>query len=212
MIQFKILFSSIFKKLLMSLTGLCFILFLFIHILGNTSIFGGQAAFNKYVHNLHSLGIFISLSEIILLIFFITHVLFGTTLFIQNQSSRPKKYYIKKNDRLSTTWAQVMPYTGFLLLFFLIIHLINFRFQNLEITPLYQILTNTLSNPINIIFYSIAVIILSLHIGHGFWSAFQTLGLNHPKYIFYIKSFSYIISIFVGISFLYILFFIYFIN
>ena len=88
--------SSIGKKLLMAVTGLCFCGFLAMHLAGNLTIYGGGEAFNAYAEKLHSLGALLTVSEFGLLFFALVHVGMGLLLFFENRKARPVSYAVKK--------------------------------------------------------------------------------------------------------------------
>lgn len=178
-----ILGTSIGKKLLMALTGLCFIGFLLVHLAGNLSVYGGKAYFNAYVEHLHALGILINLAEIGLLALAAIHILTGSLLFVQNLRSRPVRYTVKKSAGGRTIGSATMPYTGFLILAFVVFHLLGFHFVDHTGTTVFDIMAEAFASPLIIALYVAAVIIVAIHIRHGFWSLFQTLGANHAKYM-----------------------------
>ena len=94
-----------------------------------------------------------------------------------------------------------MPYTGFILIPFIVLHLINFHFADKTNQSLYQILSGAFSNPGYMITYIVAMIVVAIHVSHGFWSAFQTIGANHPKYMPVIKGAGIAFSLLLGIGF-----------
>ena len=120
--------SSIGKKLMMAVTGLCFCSFLIVHLAGNLILYSGRDAFNSYAEKLHSLGSIITMAEFGLLFFAIIHILIGATLFYQNLRARPIRYSINKWAGGRSIGSVTMPYTGLLLLIFVVIHLLNFHF------------------------------------------------------------------------------------
>jgi succinate dehydrogenase / fumarate reductase cytochrome b subunit len=193
--------SSVGKKTLMAATGLCFIGFLVVHLLGNFTIYGGGGAFNAYSRKLHSLGILIKVSEWGLLIFALTHVTTGITLFIENKLARPVRYAVKKRAGGRSLGSATMPYTGILLLLFVVMHLINFHFVDKTNTTIFDIVSRTFRHSGMVAVYVAAMIIAAVHISHGLWSAFQTLGANHPKYMPLVRLLSLVFSIVVGIGF-----------
>ena len=195
------LWSSIGKKLMMAVTGLGFCIFLAGHLAGNLTIYGGENAFNSYAAHLHALGPLVTLVELGLLVFAIIHISMGLILFYQNFMARPRRYVVNKRAGGRTIGSATMPYTGILLLAFVILHLINFHFVDKSDTTIYHIVSKTFANPIYIIIYIAAMIIAALHVRHGFWSAFQTIGANHPKYMPLIMILSIIFSLVVGFGF-----------
>ncbi len=193
--------SSIGKKLLMAITGLCFCGFLIIHLFGNLLIYSGKEAFNAYSDSLYSLGPIIRFVELGLLFFAVIHIITGATLFFQNLKARPVRYIVNKRAGGRTIGSATIPYTGFLLLIFVIFHLVNFHFADKTSATIYQIVSSTFTKPEYVAIYIAAVIITAIHIRHGFWSAFQTIGANHPKYMPAIRVISILFSIILGIGF-----------
>lgn len=193
--------SSIGKKLLMALTGLCFVLFLVVHLAGNLTLYGGGDLFNSYAEHLHSLGFLINISEFGLLFFALIHIITGTVLFLENLKARPVRYAVNKTGGGRTIGSFSMPYTGLFMLFFIITHLLNFHFVDKTNTTIYDIVTNAFSNPLYVMFYVASMVVVAIHISHGFWSLFQTIGFEHPKYTPLITGLSTVLSIVFGVGF-----------
>lgn len=193
--------SSIGKKLLMALTGLCFCAFLVVHLIGNLTLYGGKGFFVAYVEHLHAFGPLVTVAEFGLLALAAIHVIMGTLLFIGNQKARPKHYQVNSNAGGRTLGSGTMPYTGFLILLFLIFHLINFRFVEQSPETLYRLVTEAFSHPFYILIYLFGVALAAIHVSHGFWSAFQTLGGNHPKYMPIIQDLGLIFCLVVAVGF-----------
>ncbi len=196
-----ILSSSIGKKLIMAVTGLGFCIFLLSHLAGNLIIYAGNDAFNSYAERLHSFGPFIILAEIGLLFLGIIHFSTGIYLFYQNVRARPRRYKKKKNAGGRSIGSSTMPYTGFLILIFIVFHLIDFHFVEKTDRSIYQIVLETFSNPGYTIFYILSMVVVAVHIDHGFWSLLQTLGINNLECMPVLRVISSITSLFVGIGF-----------
>ena len=195
------LWSSIGKKLLMALTGLSFCGFLAGHLAGNLTIYGGKDAFNSYAEHLHALGPVLTLVELGLLVFAVVHVCTGLILFYQNFRARTNRYAVNKRAGGRTIGSMTMPYTGILLLAFIIFHLINFHFVDKTNTTIYQIVAQAFESPLYVVIYILAMIVAAVHVSHGLWSAFQTIGANHLKYMPFIMALSIIFSLAVGFGF-----------
>ncbi len=193
--------SSIGKKLMMALTGICFCLFLAVHLAGNLTLFGGKAMFNGYAGHLHSLGVLLVVAEWGLLLFALTHVLTGLTLFYQNLKARPNRYAVNKRAGGRTIGSATMPYTGVLLLAFVVFHLVNFHFADKSQTTIHDIVSAAFANPLYVAVYVVAMIVTAIHVSHGLWSAFQTVGANHPKYMPMIRTLSILFALVVGVGF-----------
>jgi len=197
----KIFWTSIGKKLLMAGTGLCFSGFLAIHLAGNFTLYAGGDVFNKYAEKLHQLGIFITLAEGALAVFTLIHVGLGLFLFYENLKARPVRYHTHKRAGGRTLGSATMPYTGFIILGFLIYHLLTFRFTGEDNVDLYPIVIDSFHQPVLVVFYVIAIIAVALHVSHGFWSAFQTIGADHVKYSLLIKAIRTVFYVVVAIGF-----------
>jgi succinate dehydrogenase / fumarate reductase cytochrome b subunit len=195
------LWSSIGKKLMMAITGLSFCAFLAGHLAGNLTIYAGKDAFNSYAEHLHSLGPLITLAELGLLLFAVVHIVTGLTLFYQNFKARGSRYEVNKKGGGRTIGSATMPYTGILLAVFVVFHLLNFHFVDKSNTTIAQIVTQTFQSPLWVLTYILAMIVAALHVSHGFWSAFQTIGANHPKYMPVITACSILFSLVVGVGF-----------
>jgi succinate dehydrogenase / fumarate reductase cytochrome b subunit len=193
--------SSVGKKLMMAVTGLFFCLFLVLHLAGNLTIYMGKDVFNSYAEHLHSLGPLVTVAEWGLLIFAVVHVSTGLFLFYQNFKARPQRYAVNKRAGGRTLGSATMPYTGVVLLLFVIYHLFNFHFVDKTHTTIFQIVSNAFAQPSYVLIYTFAMVIAAVHVSHGFWSAFQTLGANHPKYTPFLRGLSLVFSLIVGIGF-----------
>ena len=193
--------SSIGKKLMMAVTGLGFCLFLAGHLVGNLTLYGGRDLFNSYAEHLHNLQPLVTAAEWGLLFFATVHVLTGLILFYQNFTARPDRYAMNKSGGGRSIGSRTMPYSGILLLAFVVFHLINFHFVDKTGTTIYDIVSGAFSSAGYVVLYVLAMIVAAVHVSHGFWSAFQTLGANHPKYMPAIKAGGIVFSLIVGIGF-----------
>ena len=185
--------SSLGKKLLMGLTGLFLISFLVIHCLLNSFIFAndGGLLFNEGAQFMADNPI-IRTMEYVLFIGLILHCVQALILTLQNNKARPVKYAVN-NASANTKWySRSMGVLGSLLLIFLVVHLAHFwvksRFTGLPGEDangnenLYAVMQEVFRMGWVIFLYVGGVIALAYHLLHGFPSAFQTLGWNHPKY------------------------------
>jgi len=195
------LWTSVGKKLMMALTGLFFCVFLTTHLAGNLTIYAGKDAFNSYAEHLHSLGPLLVAAEWGMLLFALIHIGAGLLLFYQNFMARPTRYAMNKRAGGRTLASATMPYTGVILLLFVIYHLFNFHFVDKTHTTIFEIVSTAFSKPSYVMIYTFAMIVAAVHVSHGFWSAFQTLGASHPKYTPFLRGLSLVFSLIVGIGF-----------
>jgi succinate dehydrogenase / fumarate reductase, cytochrome b subunit len=190
------LHSTIGKKLLMSLSGLFLISFLLIHLSVNSLLLvpvfnpaDNGDAFNLAAHFMATNPV-IKIIEPVLAIGFILHIVYSIVITLHNYNSRPVKYSTV-NQKEASSWAsRNMFILGGLIFAFLVLHIANFfwhmRFDTGVISPkviggeevenAYDLITEKFSFWWLSILYVIAAVFLGLHIAHGFWSAFQTLG------------------------------------
>lgn len=202
--------SSLGKKLLMGLTGLFLISFLVIHATLNSFIFAmdGGELFNQGALFMATNPL-IRIVEIVLFIGIILHIVQALVLTLNNQKARPIKYNVTNGKANSKWYARSMGILGSLLLMFLVIHLSHFWIDTkvaqfggtIEEHNSYLEIIEVFHNPINILIYLLGVFSLGYHLAHGFQSAFQTLGLNHPKYTPLIKMIGLWFSILITVVF-----------
>jgi succinate dehydrogenase / fumarate reductase cytochrome b subunit len=178
-----VLASSVGKKLMMALTGLAFIGFLAAHLAGNLTIYGGKAAFNGYAEKLQSLGALLHVFRAGLITFALVHVLTGLYLFWLNRRARPVGYGTYASAGGRTLSSRTMPYTGIVILAFVVYHLYHFTFVDKSATTVFDMVTAAFNRPLIMLLYAALMIVVAFHVRHGFWSAFQTLGINHPKWM-----------------------------
>lgn len=178
--------SSVGKKYIMALSGLLLGGFLVVHAAGNSTIFLGRSVFLAYAGHLHALEIAVAVAEGLLLALFLTHITTGLILFLENRQARPSRYAVYSSAGGSTWGSATMPYTGILILAFLLLHLMNFRFIDHD-ASIADIVGGVLSHPVYASLYAIGLGALALHVSHGFWSLFQSAGVNHPKYDRFIR-------------------------
>ncbi len=177
--------SSIGRKLVMSLTGLFLITFLVIHLIGNFQLLISEHNFTSFVEFMENNPL-IKIMAWVLYAGFLIHIIQGLLVWKDNRKSSGGNY--AGSGSKDVTWASKnMGILGLLILAFLIIHLLDF-FYELKITheisdaQLYDEVIEAFKQPLYVIIYVIGMIVLAFHLWHGFQSAFQTLGLRHPKY------------------------------
>jgi len=187
--------SSIGKKILVALTGLMLIGFVFGHMVGNLLIFAGKDAINEYGHllqtALHGGGVWIA--RIGLLAAVVVHIVATISLTKANREARQDKYGMQKSQ-VSSKSSHIMIWSGLTILAFIIYHLLHFTVRvgndygtykttlNGEtVHDVYRMVIAGFSWAPASIFYIISMLLLSSHLSHGFSSLFQTLGLSTDK-------------------------------
>lgn len=209
---FRLLSSSIGQKFVMGVTGLLLCGFLVAHLAGNLLLFAGAKPFNDYAHALHAQWELLAVAELGLLVLFLAHVYLAVTTTIGNTKSRTDNYAMKQTKvpgRVigANSWMFV---SGAVVLGFVILHLMDLRFASrsdlnylAESDPEspYVNTVMVLSNPVSRLVYFVGVIILGAHLSHGFASAFQSIGWNHPKYTPLIKLLGKIFAVVIAVGF-----------
>ena len=185
-----------------SFSGLVLFFFIAVHLAG--LIFAGinPDAFEIYASNLHS-SLFLPYSEIVLAITFIIHIFLTLKKVLKNRSSGNKAILkTRRNDYLGVLASKVQPFTGVILASFLIIHLLQLRFprpgDNLELISL----KNKLGGVHILVLYSLASISLFFHMVQGIESGHRSLGILSQSNSLNIRYISRFISIFFGVSYL----------
>ena len=191
-----------FTQKFLSYSGLVLVFFIAVHLAG--VIFAGinPDAFEIYASNLHS-SLFLPYSEIVLAITFIIHIFLTLKKVLKNRSSGNKAILkTRRNDYLGVLASKVQPFTGLILASFLIIHLLQLRFprpgENLELISL----KNKLGGVHILVLYSLASISLFFHMVQGIESGHRSLGILSQSNSLNIRYISRIISIFFGLSYL----------
>lgn len=201
--------TSIGKKLQMSLTGLFLITFLIVHCYINAQIFynDGGVRFSEAAHFMGT-NFLIRTVEIGLFVFLFLHIIQGLALWAKNRARRTTRYAVSAGNKTSSWYSRSMALLGTLVLLFLILHLSKFwgpnrlsqTMGNGELN-LYQMMKDEFSVTWVVVVYICGCIALGWHLVHGFYSAFQTLGLGTHKYKGMIKGIGVAFSIIVPLIF-----------
>lgn len=205
--------SSIAKKVAMALSGLFLIMFLALHFFINmTSVFSADT-FNAMSHFMGYNPLIQFVMQPVLVAGVIFHFVMGIVLERKNQKARPIGY-AKYNGAANASWAsRNMIISGLVVLAFIGLHFYDFWVQ--EIT--YKYVTGTLpdaeryyhelnhkfESPIRTGLYSLAFILLAIHLWHGFNSSFQSIGFNN-KYSKALHKLGYAFAIVVPFGFIFI--------
>lgn len=191
--------SSIGKKLVMSLSGLFLITFLLVHLSLNSFLLipDGGHMFNAGAHFMATNPL-IKLVEPVLGIGFLVHIIYAAILTMQNQKARGANRYASGSATQSVSWASKNMYVlGITVLAFLVVHLVNFwvkmKFTGEGLTETeidiagiptkvenaYALVNATFGMLWVVVVYVIGSLGLAIHLTHGFWSAFQTVGFSN---------------------------------
>lgn len=219
-----LLTASIGRKLLMSVSGLFLILFLFVHLTLNSfllldGVMGFQKGqfFNAGAHFMAT-NPFIKIMEPMLALGFIVHILYSLILTFQNMKARGPQTYASGKKTSGVEWAsQNLLVLGIVIFSFLVVHIINFylkmrgyiAWEPAEVEfpffgsmakgeDAYTLVNATFKILPVVIIYVIGSIALAYHLSHGFWSSFQTIGWNNTKWMPRLKIISNVVAIVIG--------------
>jgi succinate dehydrogenase / fumarate reductase cytochrome b subunit len=178
--------ATIGKKIAMAVSGIVLVGYVILHMLGNLQVYQGAEAFNRYAAFLRIEPALLWLARIILLVAVIVHIWAAASLTLLNKFEARPVGYVKKKNIGSTYASRTMYWSGPILLAFIIYHLMQFTWgvggTPYEEGHAYQNLVAGFRVPIIAIFYIFSMGLLMLHLYHGCWSLFQTLGVNYPRY------------------------------
>ena len=204
----KVLFSSITKKLVMALAGLFLLTFLPVHLIINLMLLKSEPEpFNKAAHFMATFPL-IKIMEVVLIGAILIHISWGLLLQIQNWLARPIGY-VSTNKSETSFFSRFMIWTGATILTFLVLHFFNFYFIKLGIVKgnpedFYSIAHSLFKIPAYDFIYLGCFALLGFHLFHAFYSAFQTLGLNHRVWSPVIKVVALIYAIIIPAGFAFI--------
>lgn len=180
--------STIGKKAVMAVTGLVMVLFLLIHMLGNLKIFFGPHDFDGYAAWLRTIGEpvlhgawFLWIQRVVLAVALVLHVTCAVQLSRRDRAARPTRYVHGQRARASFA-TRTMRWGGAIIAVFLVWHLLDLTAgvtnPNFDKgSPYHNVVADFQVWWINLIYF-IGVLMVGLHINHGFWSASRTLGLS----------------------------------
>ncbi len=172
--------TTIGKKVIMALSGFVIVGFTIGHFLGNLNLYLGPEALNGYAKALHDLPALVWGTRLVLLFAFGAHIASAFSLWGRNRRARGSRY--KKNKDLATDYAaRTMYWTGPILLLYLVYHLLHFTILPAHPGDVYRNVVEGFQNPLIAGVYIAGNVALGFHIFHGIYSAFQTLGANHPR-------------------------------
>ncbi len=210
--------SQVGRKLLTGITGILLVLFLVAHLSGNLSLLShDEGAFNKYGAFLHSFGTLFYLIEIGLGATILLHAYIGISIWMRKRKARKQGYEMYRSrgegSRQSVS-SRTMIITGSVLLIFIVIHLLQFRFgpgiadgyiqmiDGKEVHDLRRITFETFSHIEWVIVYVGVLLLTAFHLRHGIWSALQSLGAMRPRGSRIVYSLALVIGLLLALGFI----------
>ncbi|MBS1912694.1 MAG: succinate dehydrogenase cytochrome b subunit [Bacteroidetes bacterium] len=218
---FSALTSQVGRKVLTGITGVLLVLYLIAHISGNLSLLGNDpTAFNKYGAFLHGFGKLFYLVEIGLGVTILLHAYIGITIWMRKRAARKQGYAVhgsKGAPSKQSISSRTMIITGTVMLVFITVHVLQFRFgpgeaegyvqtlsDGTKIHDLRRITVETFSHIGWVVFYVGAVLLLGFHLRHGIWSMLQSLGAMKPRASGTIYALAFILAIILAAAFIFL--------
>ncbi len=184
--------TSVFIKQLMAVSGFVFVFFLLFHSYGNLKMFLGQEAYDHYAHWLKEEafvpifphGGFIWVFRAAMLLMLLIHLFAAAYTWRRSKKARSSRYVVKKSVTDSYA-ARTMRLSGVLIFLIFVFHILHFTVGAVktgfvaDATP-YERMVASFQSPLVVLLYLLFVALVCLHVSHGFWSMFQSLGWVRP--------------------------------
>jgi succinate dehydrogenase / fumarate reductase cytochrome b subunit len=177
--------SNIGLKVIMAVTGLIMVGYLLTHVAANLLVFRGPELINKYSAVLHSQPAFLWTARAILIVSLIAHVWSAVVLTQRDRAARPVGY-AQRNPQASTFASRTIRWGGLIILFFLVWHILQFTTGTVRPAAFVEgdphgNVVRAFQVPWVVALYVVAMAAVGLHLFHGTWSAFRSLGLVKPS-------------------------------
>jgi succinate dehydrogenase / fumarate reductase cytochrome b subunit len=202
--------SAVGKKWVMAVSGIILLLFVLGHMIGNLKLYLGKSHLNVYAEWLRTLGepafprsVVLWGVRVGLVAAFVLHIVSAYQLTRMNQRSRSG--YQAPRDYVAANFAsRTMRWTGIIIGLFVIFHLLDLTWgpanpHFVRGDPFDNVIDSFQRVPVAII-YIIANIALAIHIFHGAWSMFQSLGWNNPRFNIWRRYFAAAFAIVIGVG------------
>lgn len=203
--------STVGRKYIMAITGLVWMLFIIGHMLGNMLILVSSDLYNAYGHAIVSNKLLLYTTEVVLVLAILTHIITAFSLTIQNFTARDHGYAVMpKGQKAASMRSRTMILQGSVILAFIILHLISFKYgtvyeTNVNGTPmrdLHKLVVETFQQPLYVGWYVAALLILMMHLSHGAHSIFQTFGIMDRKLQKKLHGFAWAYAVIVVLGFI----------
>ena len=196
------------KKAVMAVTGVILFGYVVGHLLGNLQIYStDHDQINRYAAFLHDPGVAAELwgIRLILLAAVVLHITASVQLWNLKRQARPISY-VKKDDVPGAYAARTMMWSGPIIAAFVVFHVLHLTvgtvFPLQELGPNHpDVRANVISgfgHPAVAIFYIVAMLLLCVHLYHGLWSMFQSMGFSHPGFMRGLKRIAAVVAILVA--------------
>ncbi len=190
--------TAVGKKYVMAISGLAMIGFVVFHMIGNLKMYFGQADLDHYAEFLKELlypiapkGVVLWILRGGLIAMLVLHLHAAWSLTRLNRHARAVKYQGPRDYQVANFASRTMRWTGIIVLAYLVWHLLDLTFGTVNAIgtngefvrgEVYNNVVRSLDRPLVAAFYVVANILLGIHLFHGAWSFFQSLGWNNPRF------------------------------
>jgi succinate dehydrogenase / fumarate reductase, cytochrome b subunit len=195
------------KKVVMAVTGCILFLFVIGHLLGNLLIFAGRERFNEYSAFLHFDDTVLWLVRLVLIVSVVLHITATVQLALRNKKARPVGY--SRKEAINSSYAsRTMYWSGPIVLAFVIFHLLQFTagYIHPESVFIHGDVYHNVVAGFSVwwvsAWYIFALCLLGLHLRHGIWSMFQSVGYNHPQHTPLLKKGAFIIALLIVLGYI----------
>lgn len=185
----------------MAVSGCILFLFVVGHLIGNLQIYEGPEKLNRYAVFLRSLPALLWTVRAILLVMVGLHIWSSVALAMRKWEARPVNY-VKRKATESSYASRTMYWSGPIILAFVIYHLLDFTFGS--VNPHFvegDVYANVVASfrviPVSA-FYIFAMVLLCMHLYHGLWSMFQSMGFYHPRYTPVLKRSAAVVAVLIA--------------
>jgi succinate dehydrogenase / fumarate reductase cytochrome b subunit len=212
--------SSVLRKVLMALSGFFLLFFLAQHLVINFLSVISADSFNKASHFMGTNVMVQFILQPVLLFGVLFHLGMGIYLDVKNKQARPIKYVVNKPSENSNWVSRNMLVTGVMIMLFLGLHFYDFWIPEIkdkfidgkwnDPIKYFPHLQHKFQDLTRVVLYCGSFVFLSLHLMHGFQSAFQSAGFNHNQYTPIIKKMGTLYALVVPAGFVFIALFHYF--
>ncbi len=199
--------TTIGKKAVMAVTGAILFLFIVGHLLGNLLVFAGRAKINAYTQFLHFDDGLLWIVRSVLIIAIVLHIIATVQLALCNKRARPIGY--SRLHAINSSYAsRTMYWSGPIVLAFIIFHLLQFTagYIHPEATFIEGDVYHNLVTGFQVwwvsAWYIFAIVLLGLHLRHGLWSMFQSVGLAHPLHTLALKKAAFVIAVVIVLGYI----------
>ena len=194
--------TAVGKKYVMAVTGIAMMGFVLFHMIGNLKMYAGAYDLNHYAHFLQTLlyplapkGVVLWILRAGLIAMLILHLHAAWSLTVLNRTARPVKYQSARDYQIASFASRTMRWSGLVVLAFIVWHLADLTFgwvnshvgtmvtENGEsVKDVYGSVVHSFERVPVAVFYVFANILLGIHLFHGAWSIFQSMGWNNPRF------------------------------